>query len=330
MNTQIKISVIVPVYNLQNELKKCVFSIEEQTHRNIEIILVNDGSTDKSWDVICYLAEKDKRIIPINKANEGATSARMAGVKRASGEYIGFVDGDDEIESDMYEILLDNAVKYCADISHCGYQMVFADGRIHYFHNSGCLTVLDKMAGLRELLDGGRIEPGLCNKLFRRSLLDGLLHTNVMDMDIKINEDLLMNYFLFAAADKSVFEDICKYHYLVRSSSVSRQRLNEHKIYDPIRVKEIIFENCSEDIKADAEKALLRTGIYTYCSLVMYGRMLKKEKKDIRSIIKEHYHRVEILPGRTRMLAVLLTKMPVCFALLYPLYSRWFQKKKYE
>ncbi|MDY5986521.1 MAG: glycosyltransferase [Lachnoclostridium sp.] len=105
MNAQIKVSVVVPVYNLQNELKKCVSSIEKQTHSNIEIILVNDGSTDKSWDVICHLAEKDNRIIPINKENGGVTSARLAGVQKASGEYIGFVDGDDEIEKDMYEIL---------------------------------------------------------------------------------------------------------------------------------------------------------------------------------------------------------------------------------
>lgn len=330
MNAQIKVSVVVPVYNLQNELKKCVSSIEKQTHSNIEIILVNDGSTDKSWDVICHLAEKDARIISINKENGGVTSARLAGVQMASGEYIGFVDGDDEIEKDMYEILLDNAVKYRADISHCGYQMIFDDGRTHFFYDSGCIVEMDKTTGLRELLEGVRIEPGLCNKLFHKSLLYGLLLANEMDKDIKINEDLLMNYFLFAAAEKTVFEDVCKYHYLVRSSSASRQRLNQHKIYDPIRVKEIIFENCSEDIKADAEKALLKTGIYTYCSLIMDGGPLKKEKKYIQSIIKEHYHCVKTLPVRTRMLAILIAKMPTCFALFYPLYSRWFQNKKYE
>ena len=77
MNAQIKVPVVVPAYNQQNELKKCVASIEKQIHSNIEIMLVNDGSIDKSWDVICHLAEKDNRIIPINKENGGVTSERL-------------------------------------------------------------------------------------------------------------------------------------------------------------------------------------------------------------------------------------------------------------
>lgn len=330
MNNFGLISIIVPIYNTEDYIKKCVGSIQNQTYKNIEIILVNDGSTDNSWDVICHLAKHDKRIIPINKKNGGVTSARLLGVEKSSGEYIGFVDGDDEIESDMYELLLSNAIKYQADISHCGYQMIFDDGRIHYFYNTGYLEEQDKMTGLKELLSGSKIEPGLCNKLFHKTLFHKLLQTNIMDMDIRINEDLLMNYYLFTAANKSVFEDVCKYHYLVRMESASRQKLNEHKVYDPIRVKQIIFENCAKEIKTEAEKALINTCIYTFCSLVMDGRSLKKEKQDVQLIIKEHYHCVVLLPKRTRILAALIVKMPVCFGLVYPLYSKYFQKKKYE
>lgn len=330
MHNQVKISVIVPVYNLENELERCVFSIKEQTYRNIEIILVNDGSTDNSWDVISCLAENDERIISINKKNGGVTSARLAGLKKASGEYIGFVDGDDEIADDMYELLINNAIKYQADISHCGYQMIFDDGRIHCFHNTGCLAEQDRITGLKELLDGSRIEPGLCNKLFHKTLFHSLLQEDLIDLDIKINEDLLVNYYLFAKANKSVFEDVCKYHYLVRKTSASRQNMNEHKIYDPIRVKQIIFDNCDDEIKIDAEKALVTTSVYTFCSLVMDGKALQKEKKDIRNVINKHYHCIEFLPKRTKILAVLIAKVPVGFAMIYPLYSRWFQKKKYE
>lgn len=330
MNEHVKISIVVPVYNLQEELERCVTSIEAQSHENLEIILVDDGSTDNSWDVICILAEKDNRIIPIKKENGGVTSARLTGVEAATGEYIGFVDGDDEVEPDMYELLLNNAVKFQSDISHCGYQMVFPDGRVNFFHNTGLLAKQDKTTALRELLSGERVEPGLCNKLFHKNLLHSLLRDGMMDESIKINEDLLMNYYLFAAANKSVFEDVCKYHYLIRKSSASRQKLNKNKIYDPIHVKQIIFEHCPKEMKVDAEKALVNTSVYTFCSLVMDGRPLKKEKKDVQSVIKRHYHCVSLLPKRTRVLATFIAKMPACFALLYPVYSKWFQKKKYE
>ena len=133
MKENIRISVIVPVYNLQDDLERCVVSIMAQTYSNLEIILIDDGSTDRSRDVIQKLAEMDGRIVPVYKENGGVTSARLAGLRKATGEYIGFVDGDDEIEPDMYEFLLKNALDYNADISHCGYQMVFDDGRVKLF-----------------------------------------------------------------------------------------------------------------------------------------------------------------------------------------------------
>lgn len=98
MKENIRISVIVPVYNLQDDLERCVVSIMAQTYSDLEIILIDDGSTDRSRDVIQKLADMDGRIVPVYKENGGVTSARLAGLRKATGEYIGFVDGDDEIE----------------------------------------------------------------------------------------------------------------------------------------------------------------------------------------------------------------------------------------
>lgn len=189
-----KISIIIPVYNLEKYIKRTAESVLKQTYTNIEVIIVDDGSSDESWKIIQKIADKDNRVIPIHQENGGVTSARLKGVRRSTGEWIGFVDGDDEIESDMYEILLNNAKKYNADISHCGYQMIFEDGRVNYFHNTGCLVQQDRTTGLKDLLDGSLVEPGLCNKLFHKNLFHSLLHSTVMNEDIKINEDLLMNY----------------------------------------------------------------------------------------------------------------------------------------
>ena len=145
------ISIIVPVFNLENELPRCLDSILAQSYQSIEVIVVDDGSSDNSADVMRQYAEKDSRIKPVFQENGGVTSARLHGVREASGQWIGFVDGDDKIESDMYERLLRNAAEYHADISHCGYQMCFDDGRIHYFHNTGLLVQQDKITALKEL-----------------------------------------------------------------------------------------------------------------------------------------------------------------------------------
>ena len=170
-----KISIIIPVYNLEKYIKRTAESVLKQTYTNIEVIIVDDGSSDESWKIIQKIADKDNRVIPIHQENGGVTSARLKGIRRSTGEWIGFVDGDDEIESDMYEILLNNAKRYNADISHCGYQMIFEDGRVNYFHNTGCLVQQDRTTGLKDLLDGSLVEPGLWNKLFHKNLFHSLL-----------------------------------------------------------------------------------------------------------------------------------------------------------
>lgn len=241
------VSVIVPAYNTELFLSRTLESILNQTYSNLEIIVVNDGSTDGTALVLDSFAQKDSRIKAVHKENGGVTSARLRGVQEASGEWIGFVDGDDYIEPKMYEKLLDNALEYGADISHCGYQMVFHN-RVDYYYNTGRIVHQDKTAGLADLLSGQFIEPGLWNKLFHRSLFDSL--TGKMDYSIKINEDLLMNYWLFKNADRAVYEDICPYHYIVRKGSAANSGISEHKLWDPLRVTRIILDDTTDAIRS--------------------------------------------------------------------------------
>lgn len=323
------ISIVVPVFNLEKELSRCLDSILAQTHRNIEVIVVDDGSSDGSWQVMEFHASKDCRVKPIFKENGGVTSARLRGIEEASGEWIGFVDGDDEIEPDMYERLLSNAIAYRADISHCGYQMVFSDGRVNYFHNSGYIKEQDTVTAVRDLLEGTLVEPGLCNKLYRRELFSGI--ASRIDTSIRINEDLLMNYYLFSAAKKSVFSDWCPYHYIIRSTSASRTKLNDHKIFDPSRVKEIILADAPEELLTDARRALVNTCVYSYCGLVLEKEYdVRPAKKFLRSQLKNHYNWCASLPKRTKLLADLIVKTPRVFALIYPVYIRFFQKSQYD
>ena len=320
-----QISVVVPVYNVAADLPRCLDSILAQTYPNIEIIAVDDGSPDNAGEILDRYAAAHANLHVIHKENGGVTSARLRGIAEASGEWIGFVDGDDEIEPDMYERLHRNAVEYGADISHCGHQMCFADGRVHYFHNTGIREKHDKVTAIRELLSGARVEPGLCNKLFRKRLFQGWQ----MDESIKINEDLLMNYYLFANARSSVFDDWCPYHYIVRSSSASRAKRNDHKTYDPIKVKKIILEKCGRDNLEDARRAFLATCIYTYCGLIL-DRAEAVHQSAVRKELLQHKDWVSLLPGRTKLLAKMAIYAPLLFKVAYPIYSKYFQTKKYD
>lgn len=234
-----KITVVVPAYNIENYIENTAKSICSQTYENLEIILVDDGSKDHTPQIVDALADVDMRIRVIHQKNGGVTKARLAGVAAATGDWIGFVDGDDCIEPDMYQRLIDNAHKYHADISHCGYQMVFPS-RVDYYYNTGRLVEQDKRTGLKDLLSGTFVEPGLWNKLFRKNLFHSLLHDGKMDTSIKINEDLLMNFYLFMEAEKSIYEDICPYHYMVRKGSAATSKVNESKLRDPLLVQRTI------------------------------------------------------------------------------------------
>jgi glycosyltransferase involved in cell wall biosynthesis len=331
MSNENKISIIVPIYNLQEELEHCVASIQAQSYKNIEIILVNDGSKDHSREIMNKLAAMDLRIKTVNKENGGVTSARLAGVRVATGEWIGFVDGDDEIETNMYEFLLKNAIEYQADISHCGYQMCFPDGRIRFFYNTGYLTEQDRITALKELMTGTRVEPGLCNKLFHKSLFQSLLQTNILDTSIKINEDLLMNFHLFNTARKAVYEDKCPYHYIVRYSSASRQNLNEFKIYDPIKVKRQILDFAPQELKMTAEAAYLSTCVNVYNSLVCSkGSEFKLDKRKVRQLILEKKEWVCLLNRKIRFLSKVIIYASIIYTPMYRIYEMFFQKKKYS
>ncbi|OUQ02420.1 hypothetical protein B5E92_14680 [Erysipelatoclostridium sp. An15] len=161
------LSIIIPAYNIEPYIGRCLESLIIQTYKNLEIIVVDDGSTDNTLSIIKEYCNKDNRINVIHKKNEGVSVARLIGMKKASGEYIGFVDGDDIVEKDMFEFLINNAKKYGTDISHCGYVMDFPDGHSDYYYNTGRIIIQNNSKGLEDLLGGKYIEPGLCNKIYK-------------------------------------------------------------------------------------------------------------------------------------------------------------------
>ena len=312
------ISVIVPVYNLENYIERCLKSIQNQTYSNIEIIVVDDGSIDDSWNVINRIAKEDNRVIPIHKENGGVSSARMLGLANSNGEWIGFVDGDDEIEEDMYEVLMNNAFEYDADISHCGYKMIFNDGRITSFYDTKVKKIQDNTTGVIDLLEGDLIEPGLCNKLYKKSLFEDI----ELDTSIKINEDLLLNYYLFKNSQLSIFEDLTKYCYIIRDNSASRSKLNYYKIYDPIRVKEIILNDSNSEIRKIAYKVYLRTIIYVIDGLILENSHEHDfQCRELIDLLKKHSKSIKYLNKKLKLSAYMILCLNPFYKLFYRFYN---------
>ena len=314
------LSVVVPSYNNAPWLGRCLDSILNQKFRELEVLVVDDGSRDESPALIREYEAKDSRVRGILQENAGVTAARLAGVAQARGQWITFVDSDDFIEPDMYQRLLDNAAKYNADITHCGQKMIYPDGRVDYYYNTGSCWQQDRIRGLRELLEEKRIEPGLCNKVFRRELFAGL--EAWMDRSIKNNEDLLMNYYLFGRAQRAVFEDFCPYQYLIREGSASRRKLNTHLIYDPIRVKEIILETCDPELKDDAIRAMAETCLYIYAKLALDpDPALDAHREAVREKIIGLKSHVPLLSKKNALLVRLVGLSPAVFKLVYRTYA---------
>lgn len=321
-NSKYKISVIVPVYNIAEYLPRSLDSILSQTHKNIEVIVIDDGSSDGSGDIIREYEKKDSRVKGIFKENSGVSDTRNAGIELATGDYMSFVDGDDYIEPDMLEYLLENALKYGADISHCGYQMVFPS-RVDYYYNTGKLMVQDNRQGISDLIKGELVEPGIWNKLYKREVIGDVR----MPSDIRINEDYLFNVEVFLNSEKSVFEDKPFYHYILRENSAATSALSEKKLFDGITVRERIlkiFEN-DEEMYRLALVGLLKHNVNLYRTLVLNkaAKMFSHRKKEVKENIRKQFKKSKelgIADKRTSLDCFLIFYFPPLYKLLYKIY----------
>ncbi|MDR0914087.1 MAG: glycosyltransferase [Oscillospiraceae bacterium] len=248
------ISVIIPVYNLEAYLEASLQSVLNQTHKNLEIIIINDGSTDNSAKIIDKLAAADKRIVAIHKPNGGVTSARNAGIAAATGEYIAFFDGDDFAEPKLYERLLTNLKKYDTDISHCGYVMDLPSKSIYYY-NTGELIVQNGYEGLFAILDGLKVEPGMWNKLYKAEIVKPIF----IDPIFRTYEDFLFNVYAFEKAQKCVYEDLPLYHYKVRANSGATSQISKRRLENFITIAQMLpkhFANNPEVLPQALKKAV--------------------------------------------------------------------------
>ena len=206
------ISIIIPVYNVEEYLRKCVDSVLAQTYKNLEIILVDDGSTDKSGQICDQYAQRENRVVVIHQTNAGVSAARNAGLRVAKGEYIGFVDADDYIASDMYSYLYDLIQTYQVPLAVCNYFDVRGKDII-----ARVPPIVDGAYSATQVLTPLIHQMGVCNKLFSKSLFDRLYFSS----ETSYGEDLEVVFALFLQAKKIAYGHEAKYYYFFNSQSAT-------------------------------------------------------------------------------------------------------------
>ena len=322
------ISVIVPAYNIAPWISRSLDSLLAQTHKDLEIVVVDDGSADNIREILSVYTAKYPNFKAVYKENGGVTSARLRGVEESAGDWIAFMDGDDYVEPQMYARMLELALVHNADISHCGHQIHFPDGRIEYVHKSEDIFTQDHFTGLHDLLDNTKVSLSLCMKLYRRELFEGI--RDWMDPSIRNNEDLMMNYYLFDRAGLSVFEGVCPYHYLLRKGSASYRGITENYIFDPIRVRQIILSRCGEDMKDELRQALLRNLLFNYAQLDVHKdrKQLTDYRQRVRDLLLQQQEHFQLLSVRNKVLATMICKAPWMFRIAYGAYVAVFQREE--
>ncbi len=210
------VSIVVPIYKSEKYLEDCIQSILGQTYQNLEIFLVDDGSPDGCGKICDEYAAKDSRIFVIHKSNGGLSSARNAALAKMNGDYVAFVDGDDEIAPDMITYLLGAVQRYEAQIAVCGFTKCYIDGRKELDCAFSEETVYVDTEVLVQFLPDEYIGSQACNKLFAAQVFKDIQFPHG-----RVYEDIAIMHCVFARANKIVCLPEGKYYYKIRDDSTS-------------------------------------------------------------------------------------------------------------
>ena len=220
MMNQPLLSVIVPCYNVEKYVDKCIASIIGQTYPNLEILLIDDGSTDRTGILCDAWQQKDKRIQVIHKQNEGLSYARKTGIENSTAEYLAFVDSDDWIAPNMFANMMQALLSTSSDIAQCGYCKMFEDGRTEHCNTenkAGSFEIVGQKEGVLLILDGRRWDSFMWNKIFKARLFGYIEFPKD-----RTYEDIPVMFRLFHHATQSVYLYDEYYYYFQRSNSITQ------------------------------------------------------------------------------------------------------------
>lgn len=274
------ISIVVPVYNVEKFLERCITSIVDQTYTNLEIIIIDDGSTDQSSAICDELVKLDERIRVIHKMNEGLGLTRNRGIKEAMGDYICFIDSDDYIEKDYIETIYSSVKKQEADVCYCGHTKDI-NGKYEKRKNplagevfSGQEikdTIIPRMCGCR--VGNDNIEMSSCMAIYSVNLIRKYSLEFPSERQY-ISEDLIFNINYLARCNKICISNCVGYFYVTVSSSLTR-KYNPDRLYKQIVMTQKVVELTQE------------IGVFTLCENRIYNNFMTW----IRAIIKAEQNR---------------------------------------
>lgn len=317
---QNKISIIVPIYNVEKCVDKCIKSIVEQTYKNLEIILVDDGSTDNSGALCDEWAEKDDRIIVIHKENEGLSDARNSGLKISTGKYVGFIDGDDWIEPDMYDYLYQLLTDNDADISVCEHYIAYDSEQLEAGGAlSSDINVYDRKNALWELIQDETIHSFAWDKLYKADLFENIAYPTR-----RYVQDMFTTYKLFEKCNKIVFGHEPKYYYYQRKNSIQKTR-GEKLDWDQFCAYKDWSENIARVYPEWEQYLLVKWIAFTVSA---YNSMLLREeigvdtltrKNKMRDTIENNYKRIDFMKNiilRVRIMFIRCKKYEQIYPIL--------------
>ena len=285
------ISVIVPAYGVEEYIGKCLESIIKQTYRDIEIIVVDDGSKDKSGQIAEEYAKKDSRIVVLHKDNGGLSDARNYGIKRATGKYITCIDSDDYVDDDYIEYMYDIIKKYDTKISFCQHRVVFPSKKVEERGHLGD-EVLSTEKCIERILYDDILNTSAWAKLYVSSLFDIVEYPKGM-----LYEDIGTTYKLLMQCDKIGIGYESKYNYVLRKTSIVYGVFNPKKL-DLLTMTDIMGKDV-ESKYPNLEKAVLRRRVYARFSTLnqmLYIDGYDDDKKNIIDFITEN--RLNVLKNR--------------------------------
>lgn len=273
------ISVIVPVYNVEKYLKKCVDSITSQTYKNLEILLVDDGSTDSSGQICNEFEKNDARIKVIHKKNGGLSDARNAGLDRAKGQYYAFIDSDDYIQDNTIEIMLNAIKKNKSEIAVCNMIRFLEEGETVQFYCPTDHEVLYQGNQRYKTLN----QPSVCNKLFEAELFEGIRFPKG-----KYYEDTFVYHEVLYRANNIVLTGTDSYWYLSREDSIVGQPQYTERYFDFI---EAVYKRADFLLKHDVQPYAKEACLSLYAAIANAESNIEENTKTIEkfSIARKQY-----------------------------------------